>query len=322
MTLCNERLNIIKGFAILSVISAHCNSVTKTSAYITLVQSKILSSFGTVGVVLFFVVSGFLFHPEKYTPIKFWKNKAKFLVIPWFISAVAVYLYVYLRKSGIGIFSFVRFFIGSGSYCYYLTVLLCCYLLFYFKIMRSRIVLILCELCTLISILFFYSKGISSYLDLTNWIGFFAFGIHINEFSNDFKNIVALINKIWFVILISITYVALVILQIFSGNHISYWGYRNVPVVIMGSLCLFLVSGLVVKFEIFAKKVGFMGKNSLFVYLWHMPFAGISTKFLPQITILRPLIISLVLGMVIWTLNIIIKKLKMSKLALLIGLKG
>lgn len=58
----NETIDYINGLAIISVISAHCNSVLNTTNRFAVISSLFLQNIGTLGVICFFVISGILFH--------------------------------------------------------------------------------------------------------------------------------------------------------------------------------------------------------------------------------------------------------------------
>lgn len=172
-------LDYIKGLSILSVICAHCNSVTGSASDFANVSSLILQNLGTFGVICFMVISGILYRVPQGNVGKFFGKKLKTIVIPWIISASLVWLYVYLRKPPLTLENWARFVIGDGSYLYYLTMLMLFYAVFTFlPFMRTKAALLVCQIITAISCLWFYQIGnLSPYLNPLNWIGFFALGM-------------------------------------------------------------------------------------------------------------------------------------------------
>ena len=87
-------VNILRFLAILSVICAHVS--TDSSSYANLV----VRSCGTVGVGLFFFLSGYFFYYNKKDFIFFWKTKFKTIIVPWLFCGTIDWLYVVLRKGG------------------------------------------------------------------------------------------------------------------------------------------------------------------------------------------------------------------------------
>ena len=288
-------ISSVKGIAIISVICAHCGSVQAENVIVK-ESVQLLSILGGIGVLVFFTVSGMLFHYDKYSIKEFFIKKVFYLIVPWFISGTAVYLYVYLRKPPISFVSWINYIIGNGSYLYYMTVLLLFYLLFFFvKPLRSRVSLIICEAVTLVSILFFYDKiFISPYLNVFNWIGFFALGINIKENKKTFVKIFEFIKRFSGTVLL--LYAVFVIYLLIFTNTGGYWGILSAPACIFGALCLAIIADFIAKKQWRTDFFCTIGDNSLFMYLWHMPIAGIVSKvmnigFLSYGVIFRPVIV-------------------------------
>lgn len=135
----NKYIDIIKGFAMFSVICAHCNSVLANSPALTSIQSCLVANMGTYGVITLFIISGYLYHG---TNLAYVLKKMKRIVPPWFISGTSVFLYVYLRKPPLIISQYLKYLIGQGSYLYYLPILFFFYLLFSVKCFRSKAYLV------------------------------------------------------------------------------------------------------------------------------------------------------------------------------------
>jgi fucose 4-O-acetylase-like acetyltransferase len=69
------------------------------------------------------------------------------------------------------------------------------------------------------------------------------------------------------------------------------------------------------------------GDNSLFVYIWHMPFAGIvanlfSYRPLIMLVLIRPFIVLAILLLAEHVLRCVFKRSKIQKLGTAIGIKG
>ena len=78
-----ETLSLLKGLAIFSVICAHCYTIPANTTGFGLACSLLIHNIGTLGVLCFFVVSGYLYNCENIT--RFWIKKAKWICLPWLV---------------------------------------------------------------------------------------------------------------------------------------------------------------------------------------------------------------------------------------------
>ena len=71
--------NISRLIAIISVITAHTPfNINNTVLY------DLIKRFSSIGVVVFIIVSGYYFNPQKYKTIgKFMKSKIATIILPW-----------------------------------------------------------------------------------------------------------------------------------------------------------------------------------------------------------------------------------------------
>lgn len=129
----NEKSYIyaLKVFALFSIVSAHCWTIATKTNQINNVFSSILSQIGSIGVGIFFILSGYLFFKNKRSFSAFFLNKIKTVMIPWILVGTTVYFYVFFRKEGVELNSWINFLLGNGSYLYYLTLLIVFYLMFF-----------------------------------------------------------------------------------------------------------------------------------------------------------------------------------------------
>ena len=286
-------------------------------------MSNFLQQIGTIGVVLFFVLAGSLFHFDRYTFKEFFLKKILYLAIPWFLSGTIVYLYVYLRKPPISFISWINYIIGNGSYLYYLTLLIAFYLLFWFiKFFRSTVVLVLLSAVTIVSVVFFSDKGyLSPYLDVMNWIGYFSFGMLIKRYKDKAVCVYSFLKRFSF--LFCINFFILFFVRFILSIKVGYWGYQNFLFILIGSISFVFFSTILVERKNVTKKIVCIGDNSLFIYLWHMPIAGIITNlmnrhFLVYGVLVRPF---LVLAIMILSHKFLLLVLKNSKyIKIMIGL--
>lgn len=322
----NETIYYIKGLAILSVVSAHCNAISEISSKFADISSLFLQNIGTWGGVCFFVISGYLFHVSN--PKQFFMKKLKYICIPWFISATCVYLYVYLRKPPVSISSWVNFMTGNGSYLYYLTVLMILYMVFIvFPFMRTEVALIICELVTAGSVLWFYNiGGVNPYLNPLNWIGYFAFGMQMSKHQEFFEVAEAKLTRFsgGGYILITI----MLVWQIGQGESGGYWSGMNVIVTWLGAAMVGISGHILCRCQRIRQICMFVynaGMESFFVYLWHMPVAGIVVRLMDrnlfrEFTILRPFIVLIFVLGVDYLLGKIMSMLKLQNNKFLFGM--
>lgn len=71
----SESLFVMKAFAIISVIAAHC-------VYTDMYAQRLTSLIGTIGVPVFLIVSGYYFNKEEQWNVLA-KKKMKRIVVPW-----------------------------------------------------------------------------------------------------------------------------------------------------------------------------------------------------------------------------------------------
>lgn len=100
---------IIKAIAMLSVIAAHVNSFVDDMGFIVSTVTNFWSAFANVGVVAFFISSGFFFTPKiGGVDNSFWKKKLTTLFIPWFIFGTATYILSVLINKRISIIEYLK----------------------------------------------------------------------------------------------------------------------------------------------------------------------------------------------------------------------
>ena len=303
----DKSVDCIRGLAIFSVICAHCSSNLDKSNKIAEASSIVLSNIGTYGVVCFFFLSGYLFHYNN-DFVGYWEKRLNRLIVPWVISASIVYFYVYIRKHQISILTWVNFVIGNGSYLYYITILLALTLLFtLFGFLRNTYSLILLTAVSVISNLILWDEFcITPYLNVFNWVGYFSLGVLAQRSNLSLKALFGnQIIKVSIVIL-EIGAITYVLLWQFTG---SYWGIPGFIISVTGAFFLFELGIIISKFKYISFFSVTCGKESYFIYLWHMPIAGVTARLmgigiLNSFLIFRPVIILLVMYIVIRLISI------------------
>jgi hypothetical protein len=112
----------------------------------------------------------------------FFKKKITTIVIPWIITGTVVFL-----VGNLGFFNWINWIVGNGTYLWFLTMLVCSYFFFYYIKDNKNLLFfaIILNLTSLIMTCFGYLNSITeyagitinNYLNIFNWIGFFALGI-------------------------------------------------------------------------------------------------------------------------------------------------
>ncbi|BCK00714.1 acyltransferase family protein [Anaerocolumna chitinilytica] len=333
----NNTFYVLKFFAILAVVMAH--SVYTLIPNDTVV--KVFNSFGRCGVIIFFIISGYYFRKEKYENVwQLLKAKLKTIVIPWIIWGLAIYC---TRFTSTGLYfnlkEIILWLLGFGTYLYFLTIYIL--LLCIFQLLPNKSVIqVILILCTLINVYLVAGNVgpysilkstnvqseliyLSTYLNIFNWIGFFALGLlmrkknifeSINSWDFKYKNITKKIITIFIILLL------IVMILVEKGN--TYWTNYSIWIEMGFFVILFKVSKLLKN----VKYIQEIGKITMPIYLIHFLIEGfIFNKVLPESIIMgliRPLISVLI---IYWLLQLglfISKKMHLQKLyTTVLGLK-
>ena len=173
-------ISVARGLALFSIVSAHIVFLKGTPA----VFSNFYANFGTIGVVAYYIISGFLFEPEHYGGfLKMLKNKAKAIGLPWVILGSTVYFYKVYFTRVYSLKAHVKWLLGKNTYLYFITVLLLCFVICY--LVKNKAALwgfvalnILSLELTAFGVLqpAIAFLRITNNLNIFNWLGFFALG--------------------------------------------------------------------------------------------------------------------------------------------------
>lgn len=274
MTKRYDYIETMRFFSILSVALAHLSgAVIPLFTGSAAILPCLYRALGTVGVAVFFIISGFLYERRPGDSAVFWAKKTWYVILPTLIAGILNYTVVHF-----GSFRFLDMLVysyGGGSWLYYVTVLCLLFVIFRF-LWQSDIALIVCMAVNVISVLLFATGVIlydnlpypylSSYLIFTNWIGFFALGVFIRR-RNVLEKAVALGKRFWYIPLILFIPATYFYARIgLFGREISYFTYYAIPYELLGLLTVFSVS---VKLKS-NRFLMFMGEASFFIYLYHI----------------------------------------------------
>ena len=210
-------------------------------------------------------------------------------------TATFVYLYVDLRKGGLGLLSWFKYIVGIQSYLWYMSALLILFLIFRL-LSKYRIFRTLVPIVSIISFLaagylylYLYSWS-GQYLNFFNWQLFFLIGYILAE-KDLLSKLVNLVNRVHF-LFIALYAVSIFILFYFK-IEVLYWKLIYIPYSVLFVLatvdiaCIFNKSNL----------LSYIGKYSFTIYLIHMPFAGIISNIFGRfptiwvLTLLRPAVV-------------------------------
>jgi len=283
----NRIIYVLKGLAILSVISAHCGNRYELNS-VTTVMNQLLSCFGTIGVPVFFLLSGYLFHNTKKIA-DILKSKFTGIVVPWIATGLLIWLYETLKKGIVYSGNPVAWLLGIGNYLWYLPVLICYFLVFYF--VRSKKTAVLVLVLGLAYHIFRYDcrfafLEIDSRYEILNNIlcqlPFFSLGFLIQKTESFDKCILFFKKKKIFWTLIS-TIIICCALYVNKGS--IYYNSQFFLIYALGFIILFLILALTISAGIENLLVQ-TGKVSFFIYLVHMPIAGLISNIFSRVDVL------------------------------------
>ena len=320
----------LKALALVSIVAAH-------SPYTMLNNGIVLSffqRFSTVGVVIFFFLSGYYYSvdgfKQKYNFSKFWKKKIKNLIIPWLVNG-SLY-FILLTVSGtkqMNGLEYINFIIGNGSVLYYLTMLCICYLICW-NFLKRKTFLWGCVIVTIISVLLTgcekngtYLNMWNPYMNVLNWIGFFAFGILAkrNNWNIILKKLTTKKNAGTTMVVCTI----FAIMFMWLDNNNSYWSACSIPIeILLATILLILAIKCPRKME---SALEYVGSITLPIYLWHIPIQNrvLVGEYLMNsvfIAAIRPIATIALMAIVIYGLKLITRLLHIENIyCLLLGVR-
>jgi fucose 4-O-acetylase-like acetyltransferase len=317
----SDAFYIFKCIAILCVVAAHVSKILVDNGYFTFISSTFWAMLARIGVVIFFTTSGFFFNREYNL-----KKKAKALIIPWIVCASLTYLVgaVLSHFQSFNIISYIQWIFGYLSWYYYVVVLIVFLLIFKF-VRDSDIVLWTCIGLNIVSIVLeTFSLNfitnldfLSPFLNIFNWIGYFAAGILIKKYRLDRwfleKKWTHFIAYFWMIV----GGIAFYYFQIETDFHVITFLYK-IPAI----LVLFLFSHFLSQRK-GSKYLVEIGKNTYFIYLLHMQIVQPICSRLPiYFEVIKPIVGLTVMILLLLLLKVTFKKvLKWEKPLRFIGIQ-
>ena len=313
----------VKAFAILSVICAHVAYVPQSDSAANVMAGNVLTSLGSIGVTMFFILSGLLFAKGGHVFSGFFRKRIKSIFIPWFATGTVVYGYVAIRKNGINLVDWIGFVSGNGSYLYFLPMLIACYLMFFYvNENSSRLTCVM--VLSLASIVLTAGKVITEinpYMNPFNW--FFYFGVGYVLFNMDRVGIVLDFAKrtVWYW---ACGFVAALGAFSFHGS-VGYWTMNYLFFELMAVMCILGICSFPVIYQ--SRPINSIGQESFSIYLLQMPLAGIIAFFFSKVdlvplTLLRPFVVLLLIIMLIRACKFMAQKMQIDGLmSMLMGFR-
>ena len=266
-------IDILKGIGIFFVVLGHVTRISELRVFIW-----------NFHMPLFFLISGFLYNPDKYPDFKgFFKSKFKSIYIPYVLFFLVTFLYwvVIERKFRGGEYSIFHQFVGlfygtlEGNHLYFngplwfLPCLFATELIFYFiskikdKIGILSVLIISFTIGTLVQL---YNLNVFPFGLHTAFFGlvFYGIGFISKEHETSFTNL-ALVFKL--LLLVGCMYVQIMAVQNGYRGDIETSPIYFIPIALCGMLFWAVLSKLVNK----NRTLEYMGVNSLIIMSVHEP---------------------------------------------------
>lgn len=316
----NDRISAMRAILLFSIVSAHSSiAITETTGSLSQTLWKIWQVWSIIGVPGFFALSGYLHKGKEEKVSLTFKKKLKGVCIPWVLCGTLIYLITQYPAYNITLFS--RFLVGYNSYLYYLTVLMVCYVLFYY-LYKNTLFLAICIFGNIISLFLAQNgiciPGLTNFLNPINWIGYFAIGCLLKKYGG-FE---LLEDKR----MIRIGAVAMLILLICVGalNDVTtyFYGFSFFigAVSIVGVYSISCIPSI--KNNYVFKK---LGDYSFAIYLLHMPAVAMLKRIVRILNvnfyITIPVIVILIFFVVLSLVEKASKKKGLSFLRVILGLR-
>ena len=312
----SKTFEISRVLAIISVITAH----TKFHIDSILIQN-LIGRFSSVGVVVFIIISGYYFNPQKYGTVRnFMASKLTSIIIPWGVLGTFIYIESKLvMGQAIGVVNWLQFMVGHKSFLYYLTVLMICYLVYFYPVKTEKVwtVCIISFAITVISqqltawdIVDVSKIYLTNYLNVLNWCGYFCIGIMLKKL--DVYKLINIFRK--YILLLIFAWGILFVLGGYFDKGFGYFSRFAIPIQLLSAAIVFGISSFDFADCRFAR---YISKISFCTYLVHMFFVAAVEKYIGHMVGVRlfmPIITLLIILMIVYVAEMLACKLNMTKL--------
>lgn len=301
---------VVKFFAIISVIFAHCSYRSTPTV------QAITDLIGTIGVPIFLISAGIFFKPDEDSK-SFWVKKLKGIVVPWVIFGIITYAVSVILGSPFSITGLLCWWIGYGTWLYFVTILLVYYAIF--KLVRWKglpYVMIGVWLASMVLDVIGINpltNLVGPYLNFFSRIGYFAIGIVLKD-----RGVMSFqAPKLWIKLAFSVASLGTGILALVMNQLILVFVFKLL-FVLVACVTLFLWSQSLSE----CKLLQDIGKQTYFIYFVHMQFgigvANIIFGILPTSPIVNAVLLVVkpltILAMVYVGIIVLLKLLSIMKL--------
>lgn len=307
-----------KSISVLSVIIAHSVFSGIQNDWTLMLINRI----GAMGVPVFLMLSAYYYKPKKYGSVWELLKSKKALFFPWIFLGSACYLWSDLRMGkAIGVLKLLQFLLGYNSFLYFMLVLILLQIVFYiFRFINIKVLTIVCIVISIISIelsafgitdMAISSIGLTNYLNVFNWIGFYAIGLYLQTKPDD--ELIDLLKRY------SVWSIFLWVILFFAGYYFepTKYGYFSVlgPFMEFASAIVVLrIAWIICHCNWIVK----LGKYSFAIYLIHINVVPVVYKFLGGSIIgelISPLCTYLITFVLIKITCTVLKRIKMERAA-------
>jgi len=262
-------------YALVSIVTAHISFSPKT--FVDILFNRV----GSIGVIAFIIMAGYFYNAKKFpTVVSLVRNKCKTICIPWCFLGTLSYIYKAIAgHNGFQVDEYFKWILGNGTYLYYMTVLVLCYLLFF---RTNKIILYASIVVTPISLQLtafgvldpiIQLIRVTNYLNIFNWIGFFALGILISEQDKQWAYTFLKKARIVILFVFSIVLVFFLVLKDIALDYFSHLGFIYE---LLGAAALFALSTWsITDIKVFQS----LSNSSFTIYLVNVVFIGLLDNF-------------------------------------------
>lgn len=326
----DRKIEILRAFAIFSVVCAHTAVVNEASPISSVLAQRIMSYIAILGVPIFFFIAGYFHSLSKDNFLTFAKKKFIQIVLPSLFCFTLLWLYVALRKGGLDFETWLSFVTGKASTAYYVICLLLLYILsFLFR--KSKVFSIV---GIAVSAAWFIVSGLpiatavngvflSTHHNILHWLGYFCFGMLVGNLDCIDKIFDIAIR--WFPILLVLSMIIGVSLNYFKIIPTYFDGYAFALTSLWGLMLIGIAALNAYKPQGVIEKVG---NYSFTIYLTHQFFTGLIIHVTEKVdcfltVIIRPIVNIAIVMLLIYLYKILNKALngKVSFLSYLVGIK-
>jgi peptidoglycan/LPS O-acetylase OafA/YrhL len=263
-------INVIKAVAILSVIAAHVVALNESNL-ISNIASSLWIAFGEVGVIIFFIIGGFLYKRKNNDNKEFWKKKFFRIILPWFFCSLVTYILSVIEGRELSILSYIKWILGSGTWYYYITIYTIFLLIFKWIYKKDAVLYFFIGLQIILLTLQAFGIGttysfgfITDYLNPFHWAGYFSLGVLIRKYRIDLT-----IRKKRIVVCAAGIIMAITLFVICYNKIFTYFNIISFLFGISSFILIVALSYTIANFKM-ANYIGKVGTYSYCIYLLHM----------------------------------------------------